>query len=332
VPPAAVFPRTIDLGDRELGEVVVAKFTVRNEGGNPLAVSHFRASCACAGVEQETDGVATRIDQVVVPARSSVDLQVRIAIRGQPGHPERTSINFVTNDPMNPKGVVTIEPSRVLGIACTPKAVLFDGVLSQQPLTRVIEVRNIGDDSPKIEAVTTNSPTVVRARLLTANDLTENAKEGDRLIGRVEVTLQPQPPGQVGGEVMLKVVSAIRTRTVTVPVSANVFAAVTVAPSRLALPIESGAGRLFSARCIVRATRGVPIIVRIASVPADFTAEVDDPMAATASKIVRVKWTPRNVGAEQQPPQRREMMLVVQEGTAEHRVSIPIDCSDPGEA
>jgi hypothetical protein len=332
VPPAAVYPADIDLGDRELGEVAVAKFTIANEGGNVLEVSRIRTSCACAGIEQETTAGAARVEKVSIPARSSVKLQARISVRGQPGRPERTVVSFDTNDPERPTGSLTIEPSRVLGIACIPNTVLFNDAVAEQPASRIVEVRSIGYDLPRIESVATNEPGVVRARLLPVGTSPEQGPDGDRLLGCVEVTLQPRPPGHVGGEVVLTVVSGSLSRRVPLPVSANISAAVTVSPSRLSLPIESGAGRLFVANCVVRSGRGTPISVRPGAVPVDYLVEVEEPEVAAATKVVRVKWTPppgQGAGATRSSPRRRELTLVVRDGEAEYRVSIQVDCTKP---
>ena len=101
---------------------------------------------------------------------------------------------------------------------------------AEQPASRTIEVWNIGADCPKVESVTTTTPDVIRARLLPPRPVTGHGPDGGSLLGHVEVTLTPQPPGGLGGEVVLKLVSESRTRTVTLPVTANISQAVTVSP------------------------------------------------------------------------------------------------------
>lgn len=149
-------------------------------------------------------------------------------------------------------------------------------------------------------------------------------------MGRVEVTLEPQPAGNVGAEVVLTVASEGKTRTVTIPVLANVSAPVTVSPARLALPLASGTGPLFTGSCLVRCLRNAPIRVQPSELPADCTAEVADPELAAPTKLVRVKWTPpQAAGAGEAYPQSRTLAFDVWEGAVKHHVTLQVDCSNP---
>lgn len=98
-PPVAVIPDNVDLGERELGELTVTRFEIGNQGESPLEITGIRASCACAGIERETDLGPQRVTRVTVPPRSTVELLARITIRGYAGRPERTRVSFQTNDP-----------------------------------------------------------------------------------------------------------------------------------------------------------------------------------------------------------------------------------------
>jgi hypothetical protein len=328
--PVAVYAPTIDLGERELGEVVVARFQIANNGRRPLEVRNFRTSCACAGIEQMVASQLYLAEHVTVPPRSSVELFARIRVRAAPGQVERTLVWFQTNDLARPTGAITVEASRVVGIACSPSAVLFNDAIALESASQIVEVRNVGSDLARIESVTTNAPEIFRVRLLPADRTLDHGPQNEQSLGRLEVTLLARPPGNVGGEVLLSVASKSRSRVVTLPVSAIVADPVTVTPARLALPLASDRGRLFTGACLVRCARNRPITVRPKEVPADCLAEVSDPDVAAQTKLVRVKWTPaKEAAAGESYPQSRTLTFLVKEGTTEHRVAIQIDCSNP---
>jgi hypothetical protein len=55
-PPVAELPEVIDLGAREIGDVVVVPFSIANRGGEELVIDDIRTSCSCSGIEREIEG------------------------------------------------------------------------------------------------------------------------------------------------------------------------------------------------------------------------------------------------------------------------------------
>jgi hypothetical protein len=49
--PVIIFPSTIDLGEREQGQVVVTRFTISNDGVGDLQIQDVSTNCSCSGLE-----------------------------------------------------------------------------------------------------------------------------------------------------------------------------------------------------------------------------------------------------------------------------------------
>src|SRR5262245_22483567 len=83
--PVAEYPERIDLGEREVGDQVTARFTIANRGGGVLTVEEIRANCSCSALEREVDGRLTPVDSLRLAPGSAADVQVRLAVRARPG-------------------------------------------------------------------------------------------------------------------------------------------------------------------------------------------------------------------------------------------------------
>lgn len=325
-PPAADFPPVVDLGDRDLGEQAVARFRFANRGDSPLVIDKVGSTCSCAGIEQEVDGRVVPVKQLIIPPRSEVELTARVAVRGAVGQPARSVISFRTNDPNCPGGAITVDVPRILGIACSPGTVLFNAV-SGREAGQVIEVRSVGTGRPRLVAVASGAPELVRAELLSPDDPPPPDPTGSWFLGRVAVTLLAQSPGSRGGEVLLTVEAEGRTRVISVPVTATTTAPVTVSPAVVSLPLASRTGPLFEAVCSVRTHDGGPVLVRAGTVPAGFTVAVIDPSVPAPNKLVRVRWSPPAMGG--QFPQTHTIELIATAGSAEYRLAVEVLCSNP---
>ena len=228
--------------------------------------------------------------------------------------------------PGQPTRDIAVEASRILGIACSPTAVLLNETLAGQEATRVFEVRNIGDGRPRIESVTSDSPDLFAVRILTRGG---NEPFSDHLLARVEVSLRPQPAGSYGGELTLRVKSEDQLSTVTVPVSASVCAPASVATKRLEFPQASAQGPIYERACVFRGHGGVPVVVRPQDIPGDFTVRVTDPETPAPSKLVYLRWTRPAITAGMAKSSIRSLKFVVGDGEVDHIVLVEVDCSNP---
>src|SRR5581483_1382420 len=66
--PIIEVPLSVDLGERERGEIAVGRFSIFNRGGKELIIDQIRTSCACSGLERETNGQFARIDSLRLSA------------------------------------------------------------------------------------------------------------------------------------------------------------------------------------------------------------------------------------------------------------------------
>src|SRR3954449_8207977 len=59
--PVIECPVALHLGERELGEIVLSRFSIANQGRRPLKITNVHSSCACTGLEQECDNEFVRV-------------------------------------------------------------------------------------------------------------------------------------------------------------------------------------------------------------------------------------------------------------------------------
>src|SRR5262249_27681057 len=125
--PMIDYPAKVDLGECEMGDQVVGRFTIANRGGGELIVDQIRTNCSCSGMEQEKDGRFFRIDSLRLNAGEQADLVMRVAVRGVPVGTEMLNIvEFQTNDPTHPTGRMEVVVRRVWGgVSTNPPSVIF---------------------------------------------------------------------------------------------------------------------------------------------------------------------------------------------------------------
>lgn len=98
--PKAVFePTKIDLGTIRMGEKTQSKFTIRNEGDQPLAVSKIQSSCPCVSVDAPPAPSIEPGQSLEFPI--TYDSEDKHGVRG-------ATIAVTTNDPVEPIGIVEL--------------------------------------------------------------------------------------------------------------------------------------------------------------------------------------------------------------------------------
>jgi len=324
-PASIVFPPIIDLGDWELGATAVAAFSVANQGDSTLELDQFGSSCSCAGIEREIDGRHVTIARLSIPPHSEIRLFARVAVRGAPGTSSRSIAWFRTNDPARPRATLTIEIPRILGVQFTPDPVLFNNASLGKEISRIVELRNIGTGSPELISTTSDSPDSFQATLLPPP---EGTSKDSLNLARVKVTLNTHKPGNIGGDLLVTLRWGSHTKVLKVRVSANIAPPITVSPSEVSLPRESGTGQVTEFTSAVRATDGAPISVRAKEIPHGFSVTVIDDGAPTPVKMVRVQWDLNSsVTLGGQNPSRHVIKLDVRHGESIYMEQIQINCA-----
>lgn len=82
--PEIAYPARLDLGVRELGELVVQPFDICNIGGGILTVDRIQSNCSCTGMEQIEAGTFQAVGALRLGPGERAALVMRISVRGAP--------------------------------------------------------------------------------------------------------------------------------------------------------------------------------------------------------------------------------------------------------
>ncbi len=292
--PLIDYPGVIDLGEQELGDLAVGRFTITNRGGAELVVDQIQTNCSCTGMERERDGRYERVESLRLKAGGQADLAIRVSVRGVPVNAAmHNHVEFRTNDPTQPTGHIEVIIRRVQGgVSVTPPAVIFGQVPIGAPLRQVLEVRDTALEPRHIERITTTGTERLTTRLLPVEDLPQGPLRhpDGPLIGKIEVVLDTGRAGHNYGGIQIHLAGGIRSPD-KVKVAWKVVAPVEMRPSSLVLPRQTANGLVYSAQSFCRSTGGKPLTLVVDSVPPDLTVEV---LAGgdASSRIIRVTVDP----------------------------------------
>jgi hypothetical protein len=325
--PIIEYTPVITLEEQNLGEIVDARFQIRNLGDQPLEIDQLQTSCSCAGIVQVGSNTPLTGKRLTIPPKSEVDLAARITVRGVPGLNSQVQVGFHTNDPDSPQGMMLVEIPRILGVVCSPTNLNFSNALIGKSYTETVNVRSVGTQLPTILSVASSSPELFDVQLLPRDDKSPNKD----LIGQIKVSLAAAKMGSHSGTISVTIQSEDgRNQIITLPVTADIEERVVVSPKTMTLPRASGSGAVMQFNCLVRSRDNTPITVQSFSLPDDFVAEIENPLVASTTKLVSVRWTPNR---DRQPPERYPLthkveFLVIGDGK-QSQISISVECQNP---
>ncbi|GEM_PF-3433912 len=326
--PMIEYPSQLNLGDHEIGEQVVTRFTITNRGGGELVIDNIRTNCSCTGMEREQDGEFYRLESVRLKGGESADLVMRLSVRGvPPGAAQQSIVEFRCNDPTQPIGRIEVLVPRVFGgVSAMPASVVIGTFPVGQEVRHVVEVRDTANPPRRIERITTSSPDRIITRLMSPADqaveTTPNA--AGNLIGLVEVIVDTQKPGDFNDTIQIHLAGETRLFD-SIPVVGKAVAAVEAIPSLLVLPLTSTSGVTYSGKCVCRSTDGKPLTLAVESVPDGLTAEILSNQDSSSSQAVRIAWDPIR-GKTLAIGQRRLIRLRAQVGENETVLDLPVIC------
>lgn len=232
VNPTIDYPAELDLGDREEGEIVVARYTIANRGGRELIIDGIRTNCSCTGMEREHEGKYLRVESLRIRAGDQAELVTRASVGGVPiGAEIRNVVEFQTNDPAHPHGRIDALVRRVSGgVFTVPESVIAGTMVVGSEVRHVVEVRDTALSPRVIEEVGSTAHDEVSVRLLP--DAGRRRKgvqhpEGT-VIGRLEVAVATENPGPVQAAITISLRGETRPPH-TVPVVGRVAAPIELA-------------------------------------------------------------------------------------------------------
>ena len=291
--PVLECPEVLDMGERELGEVAVSRFTIANRGGGELEITDVHSNCSCSGLEQERDGQFIQLKSLRLAAGERAELVMRVLVQGTPGIPKHNSVQFRTNDPDRAEMAIVVSISKVkAGVTTIPTSAIFGTLIMGAEGRQVLDVFDSSKQPRAMERVASRNPDRVTVRMLPVPE--DHAVPTDRKlgvrIGRLEVTATTAVPGPLTNEIEIYLQGEHRPPTV-IEVSGRVAAAVEVSPSNLVLPRASNAGPIYFGECVVRGTDGKAFTLTADSPPAGLSVVLGTP-AADFSQAVHIEWDP----------------------------------------
>lgn len=330
--PVLECPGLIELGERELGEIAIARLTIANRGGRELVIDELDSNCACSGLEREQGGEFVRLSSLRLAPHEEVELVMRVSVQGLPGNPSQSRVTFRSNDPTHPRSAIDTWISRVkAGVTTVPTSVVFGTVAIQSAERRVLEVFDSSVKPRAVERVESLENYRVQVRLLPLGESqSPNSQRGlGALIARLEVTASTKVPGPLQTEVAIYLQGESRPPTL-IPVNGRVMAPVEVSPSILALPRSSSSGPVYFGQCVCRSSARKPFALNIDSVAEGLLVRVDDAESSASEKVVRIEWEPGHdkIGKS---VRRRKVQLTAHFDEEAVPIEIPIICIGKGD-
>lgn len=297
-PPRIDLPEEIELGERELGSIVVAPVAISNHGGRALEITEVGSNCSCSGLERQQNGDFVRIEWLTIRPGETVNLVVRVAVRGRAGEPANNEIWIRTNEIGQPTHWMRLHVTKVTGVAVTPTQVLFGDLLPGAEGRQIVEVRDVGKQQLELLRIESTDPEQFEVRLLPVGSTDENASASSgRLVARCEVFAKARAGGTIAGHVRFHLTRPGANVTAEVRVSGRTVPAVTATPSQIVLPRASTSGLVYHALCLCRNRLGDPLTLTVESASEGLSASVAPAEERAAIRTVRIGLDPsRGVG------------------------------------
>ncbi len=274
--PILDYPSTVDLGERERGDIAIARFAISNRGQAELLIDHFSTSCACAGVEHEVNGRWERVESASVPPGGQLQLAVRLAVSALPGDGQFVRVLFPSNDLSQPIGKIDVIVSYIRGgVYPFPSAVLFGEVRVGSKACRVIDLYDNRQAGRRIAIVRSTKPDRFSVRVV-PRDESEPAPKNERggsWLARVEITAKTNQPGPLRGAIELARTEESRPPDL-IPVYGDVVQDIECRPGALILPRRVGEHFVDSSQVLLRHRDGKPFDLEIKDVPQGLSAKI----------------------------------------------------------
>ncbi len=156
-------PREINLGQRELGDEVIAHLTISNLGTAELVIEQVRTNCSCTGLERYIAGELHAVESLRVQPGESAEVSVRVAVRGRAGFPLTNIVEFQTNDPRRPDVRISLVVPRVTaGVTTFPSSVVFGTIRVGCIARHLVDIRDESPDPRRIVGASATMPDVVK--------------------------------------------------------------------------------------------------------------------------------------------------------------------------
>lgn len=276
VGPMVQYNAIADLGDREFGEVAVAKLSFANVGDQKLKVNDITSSagCTCSGLEREINGQFYRVHDFFVPPGAVEHFNLRLAVREPPGASIRHMVSFRTNDPRKSHGDIEVLVPSVRGVSFVPTSIIFGEVGRGGSRQQVVSLTNVGTDGVKIDKVITSHPELLRAEVHAPDRSIKPIHQPGQSICNLDVTLNAQSPGLLDGAITIYLIRGDRSYHVSIPISARVVKPITAYPNKIVLPRTTAEGQSYIMTCMLKSIDNKPFEIDLSKLPQGIRAHV----------------------------------------------------------
>jgi hypothetical protein len=309
----------------------VHRFAIANRGGSELVIDDIRRSCSCTGLEREVDGKFTVVESLRLQPNETVNVNIRVAIRGRIGEPMRNQITMRTNDPNRPQAAIHVTADVSAGFTTSPTTVLLGTLVVGKETHTNITVRDAAAVRRKVVRVDSSAPEQFSVRFHPSDENTnsEMTESGPvRVLGYVEATVYAHSPGPIEGEVRIYLDDPSREPT-RIPVWGRATQPVEAVPASLVLPRSSQDGPIYFGECIMRSNDNSPFSLDAESLPPGVTVKFEPNQGQSTQQIVRIELNPeyRELPAAE-PVQHVRLRATA--GAQSTIVDIPVQLQLPG--
>ncbi len=321
-PPVIEYPAVLDLGERTANELVTSRFEIANRGGQELVINQVKASCQCGKLEREIDGRSEVIEQLRLAPGERADMVVHTTIRTDSAGTFSQMISFLTNDPNQPEGQITLLFRTTSGgLRVYPNAVQFGRLLIGQKTRQVVEVLDRDQPPQTVTKVMSMDPERVAIRWIPAAENGERRDEG-LLLGRIEAVPNTAQPLLLDTALRIEFADP-KIEAAVIQVSGRVTSRLEVTPRSVVLPMSSGSGPVYTRNCLVRGSDNRPLRLQIQSASPGLTATLlETPKGAT--RVIRITWTP--TPGEKARVTEKMVRLQGGSGAESETLEIPVSC------
>lgn len=177
----------IDLGRIDEGITIIKNVTVKNTGSDTLVISNVSTSCGCT--------VAQLLTKRIAP-RDSTTLQINFYTKDIVGPSVRKQVFIRSNDSINPTVTITMVAAIRKLVEAEPGYLNFSRVKLDTTLTRIVVLRNNGDSTVTLTAVTVPDSQLtahLSVKILPSHGTTTLTvslapKKRGKLLGEIEIT------------------------------------------------------------------------------------------------------------------------------------------------
>jgi len=277
--PSISYPGEIDLGEREIGEIALAKFTISNNGTKDLEIDSVKTNCSCSGLEVFSKGEYLKISELILKKGETAEMALRISVRGVP--PDSTAINrifFRTNDPNHPECVINAVIPRVKsGVHLVPDILSLGTSAINRHEKRVVDVFDDSDKERSIEKIFISNPKKISAKLLPSKDVYSSGKQSAsrhrRHLGQIEIEIDASSTGDLEESVHVFVTGREEFPD-KVKIVGSIVKIFDIVPATLVLPRNSSNGPAHFCNGFVRNNLGQPFQLFLEKTPDGFEVEI----------------------------------------------------------